>query len=81
MWYAPRNNTAEVFSMWYAPSNNTEAVFSMWPMPKDYKKSQNNREVSRSWEAVSPGEFSSVREDVKKRVSLKSAAVKRRIYV
>jgi hypothetical protein len=29
MWYAPRNNTAEVFSMWYAPSNNTEAVFSM----------------------------------------------------
>jgi hypothetical protein len=26
--------------------------FSMWSMLRNYKKFQNNREVSRSWEAV-----------------------------
>jgi hypothetical protein len=44
----------------------------MWSVPQNYKRFQNNR-------GVRPGEFSSVREAVKKRVSWNSAAVKRRL--
>jgi hypothetical protein len=46
----------------------------MWSVPKNYKRSQNNREIASE-------DFSSVREAVKKRVSFKCAAVKRRFHV